>query len=111
MDRSSKKEKLSSQEKVVITDSSNFQFHAAYLAYLEAYNKTTDSEAKKYLNQNIIALQRNEIDYRTFYRNINQYRSIDRAQCQSKSSIRTQSKREWHNRMRKIERERRYENK
>lgn len=103
------KEKLGSQEKVVITNPSNFQFHAAYLAYLEAYDKNTDPETRKYLNQNIIALQKNEIDYQTFYRNINQYRSIDKAQCQAKSSIRTQSKREWHSLMRKIEREKRYE--
>lgn len=109
MDKNNKKEKSDSQGKVVITSPPNFQFHAAYLAYLEAYDKTMDPEARKYLNQNITALQRNEIDYRTFYRNINQYRSIDKAQCRSKLSIRTQSKREWHNRMRKIEREKRYE--
>ncbi|MEM1530804.1 MAG: hypothetical protein QXL20_03500, partial [Candidatus Bathyarchaeia archaeon] len=63
----------------------------------------------EFLNQNIIALQQNKIDYQTFYRNISQYRQVDVSQLQNRVSIRTQSKSEWRNRMKRIERERRYE--
>lgn len=109
MSEESEKDKLDLERKVIIEGSSNFQFNAAYLAYSEAYDKAFDPDVRKYLNQNIIALQQNEVDYQTFYRNINQYRSISTAQYHSKSSIKTQSKGEWRNKMRKIEREKRYE--
>ncbi|MEM2565112.1 MAG: hypothetical protein QXQ42_05405, partial [Candidatus Bathyarchaeia archaeon] len=66
-------------------------------------------EVREFLNQNIIALQQNKIDYQTFYRNISQYRQVDVSQLQNRVSIRTQSKSEWRNRMKRIERERRYE--
>ncbi|MEM2183054.1 MAG: hypothetical protein QXH19_01840 [Candidatus Bathyarchaeia archaeon] len=105
----SEKNNLDSPKKVAISDLSNFQFHAAYLAYSEAYDKTTDPEVREFLNQNIIALQQNKIDYQTFYRNISQYRQVDVSQLQNRVSIRTQSKSEWRNRMKRIERERRYE--
>ncbi|MEM2320791.1 MAG: hypothetical protein QXS79_02760 [Candidatus Bathyarchaeia archaeon] len=94
--------------KVILKDSSNFQLRAAYLAYLEAYDKAVDPEVKKYLNQNIIDLQCNKIDYQTFYRNINQFRQIDSIQCQSKSSIRSLSKSEWRAKTERIEREKRH---
>ncbi len=109
MTEESEKDKLDLERKVIIEGSSNFQFHAAYLAYLEAYDKASDSDVRRYLNQNIIALQQNKIDYQTFYRNINQYRSISTAQYHSKLNIKTQSKGEWRSKMRKIEREKRYE--
>lgn len=105
----SEKDSLGSPKKVAIDNLSNFQFHAAYLAYSEAYDKTTDPEVREFLNQNIIALQQNKIDYQTFYRNISQYRQVDSMQFQNRVSIRTQSKSEWRNQMKRIERERRYE--
>ncbi|MBS7624885.1 hypothetical protein KEJ29_04830 [Candidatus Bathyarchaeota archaeon] len=96
-------------EKIIIDDLSDFRLRAAYLAYLEAYDNAVDEEIKKYLNQNILDLQQNRIDYETFYRNINRYRQIDNSQRQrSGLSIKTQSKSEWRNQMRKIERERRH---
>jgi hypothetical protein len=61
-------------EKLLIDNPSDFQFHAAYLTYSDTYDKT-DPEIKKRLNQNITALQQNQIDYPTFYKNINQYRA------------------------------------
>jgi len=103
------KNNLDSQKKILIDNPSNFRFHAAYLAYSDAYDKATDPEVKKYLNQNIIDLQQNKIDYQTFYRNISQYRQIDSSQYQYRSNIRTQSKSEWRDQMRRIEREKRHE--
>ena len=103
------KDKLDLQKKVLIDNPGNFQFHAAYLAYSDAYDKATDPKVKKYLNQNIIDLQQNKIDYQTFYRNISQYRQVDSSQYQYRSNIRTQSKSEWRSQMRRIEREKRHE--
>ncbi|MEM2341029.1 MAG: hypothetical protein QXX94_03425 [Candidatus Bathyarchaeia archaeon] len=98
-----------SQKKLLIDDPSNFQFHAAYLAYSDAYDKATDPEIRKYLNQMIINLRQNKIDYQTFYKNISQYRQIDESQCQYRSNIKTQSKSEWRSQLRRMEREKRYE--
>lgn len=97
--------------KVILKDSSNFQLKAAYLAYLEAYNRAVDAETKKYLNQNMIDLQHNRIDYQTFYKNINQFRQIDSIQCQFRSEIRSLSKSEWRAKAEKLEREKRYKRK
>jgi len=104
-------EETDPEGRVVLKDSSNFQLKAAYLAYLEAYDKTTDQEAKRYLNQIMIDLQYNRINYETFYRNINKFRQIDSAQCQSKSDIRSSSKSEWRAKMERMEREKRHRRK
>ncbi|MEM1515100.1 MAG: hypothetical protein QXH24_03515 [Candidatus Bathyarchaeia archaeon] len=101
-------EEAGPEEKVALKDPSNFQLKAAYLAYLEAYERTVDLEVKKYLNQNMIDLQCNKIDYWTFYKNINKFRQIDSSQCQFRSDIKSSSKSEWRAKMEKIGREKRY---
>jgi hypothetical protein len=83
-------------EKLLINDLSDFQFHAAYLKYCDAYDNTTDSEIKKQLNQNIIDLQKNQIDYPTFYNNITQFQSEASARYRyHRTPIKTQRKREY----------------
>ena len=94
-----------SQEKLLIDNPSDFQFHAAYLTYSNIYDKATNPETKKQLNQNIRALQQGQIDYSTFYRNIDQYRTEEGSQYSySRAFIRTQKKREWRRKMQKHER-------
>jgi hypothetical protein len=94
-----------SPEKLLIDNPSDFQFHAAYLTYSNTYDKTTNPETKKQLNQNIKALQQNEIDYPTFYRNINQYRTEESSQYNyGRTFIKTQKKREWRRKTQKHER-------
>ena len=96
-------------EKLLIDNPSDFQFHAAYLAYADIYDKTTNPETKKQLNQNITALQQNQIDYPTFYRNINQYREeASRNRGYDRASIKTQKKREWRRKAQKRERNKRH---
>jgi len=99
-----------SPEKLLIDDPSNFQFHAAYLTYSEIYDKITSSETKKQLNENLIALQKNQIDYPTFYKNINQYRIGESSPYRHSRSmfIKTQKKQEWRRETQKQERNRRY---
>jgi len=85
-----------SLEKLPIDNPSDFQFHAAYLTYSTIYDKATIPETKKKLNENIKALQENRIDYPTFYRNINQYRTEEGSQFDySRTFIKGQKKKEW----------------
>jgi hypothetical protein len=97
-------------EKLLIDNPADFRFHAAYLTYSNIYDKTTNPETRKQLNQNITALQQNQIDYSTFYRNISQYRAEEGGfqHGYGKTLIRTQKKREWHMKMQKRERNKRH---
>jgi hypothetical protein len=104
IDESSNKESTS-PEKLLIDNLSDFQFHAAYLTYSNTFDKTTNLETKKQLNQNIKALQQNQIDYPTFYKNISQYRTEDGSQySHSRTIIKTQRKRDWRRKMQRHER-------
>jgi len=96
-------------EKLFIDNPSDFQFHAAYLAYSNAFDRTTSIEIKKQLNQNIIAVQQNQIDYATFYRNIAQYRALDGTQHRfGRTFMKTQKKSDWRREMQKRERNKRH---
>jgi len=82
--------------KLLIDKPSDFRFHAAYLAYSEAWDKTTSQETRGKLNEIIEALSKNEIDYQNFYEKINQYRMSFRPEStRSRAYIETQRKREW----------------
>jgi len=96
MTEESKSNESASPEKLLIDNPSDFQFHAAYVTYSGIFDKTTNSETKKQLNDSIKALQENQIDYPTFYRNISQYRTEEGSQYgYGRSFIKTQKKREW----------------
>jgi len=98
-----------SPEKLLIDNPSDFQFHAAYLAYSDTYDKTTNLETRIQLNQNITALRQNQIDYPTFYKNISQYRVEDGSQHRyGRAFIKIQRKREWRRNSQKRERNRRH---
>jgi hypothetical protein len=91
--------------KLMIDKPSDFQFHAAYLTYSNTYDRTTNIETKKELNQNIRALQQSQIDYPTFYKNINQYRTEEGVQHDyGRAFIKTQKKREWRRKTQRHER-------
>jgi len=96
-------------EKLLIDKPSDFQFHAAYLAYSDIYDRTDSLEAKEQLNQNIKALQQNQIDYATFYRNINQFRTESNAQHRyDRATIKTQRKKDWRRQAERRERNKRH---
>jgi hypothetical protein len=98
-----------SPEKVLIDNLSDFRFHAAYLTYSDIYDKIANPETKKQLNQNIMALQQNQIDYPTFYKNIDQYRIGEGSQYSyGRTFIKTQKKREWRRKTQKRERNERH---
>jgi len=109
MSKESNNDESTSPEKLSIDNPSDFQFHAAYLAYSATYDKTTDPENKKKLNQNITDLQQKQLDYATFYRKINQYRAEASPQHgYRRTRIKTQRKREWRRKAQKREREERH---
>jgi hypothetical protein len=92
-------------EKLLIDNPSSFQFHAAYLAYSDTFDKITDSEARKKLNQNITALQQSQIDLTAFYENINQFRGENVSRYgYGRGLIKTQKKREWRRKTQRHER-------
>jgi ferredoxin len=94
-----------SPEKLVIDNPADFQFHAAYLTYSNTFDRVADTETKKQLNENITALQQGQIDYPTFYRNIDKYRVDDGASRDyGRALIKTQKKREWRRKTQKHER-------
>jgi len=95
-------------EKLLIDNPSDFQFHAAYLAYSETYDKTTNPETKTQLNSNIEALQQDKIDYRAFYNSISKYREEVASSQSRRPSIRTQKKREWRRKTQKSQRNKRH---
>ena len=103
------KSESASIEKLLVDNPSDFQFHAAYLAYSDAFEKSASPEAKKQLNQNITGLQQGQIDFSTFYRNIDQYRTATGFQpAYGRTMIRTQKKREWRRSTQKQERIKRH---
>jgi len=96
-------------EKLLIDNTSDFQFHAAYLTYSDTFDKTENLEIKNQLNLSIKALKDNQIDYPTFYRNISQYRAEASSQHPYRRTlIRTQRKREWRQKAQKRERNKRH---
>jgi hypothetical protein len=105
MTEESKTEKAPPPEKLLIDDSSNFQFHAAYVAYSDAFDRASAEESKKKLNESILALQKGKIDYSEFYRSISQFRPEERFQPGRGSAfIKTQRKRDWRRQTQKHER-------
>jgi hypothetical protein len=94
-----------SVEKLLIDDLSNFQFHAAYLAYSDAFDRTVDVEGKKRLNECILALQKTEVDFAGFYQNIGRFRGESGyLRDYGRSMIKVQKKREWRRKTQKHER-------
>lgn len=92
-------------EKLLIDDPSNFQFHAAYLTYSELFDKITNPETRKQLNDNITALKESGGDYAKFYQSIDRFRGGDVAQQGfGRAFIKTQKKRDWRRKTQKHER-------
>jgi hypothetical protein len=95
-------------EKLLIDDPSNFQFHAAYLVYSEAFDHA-DEEAKEELNQNLEDLKSSKIDLETFYVNISRYRKVEQMPRQGgKFTVTTQRKKDWRKKTQRQERIKRH---
>ena len=95
MSAESQNQETPQPEKLSIDNPSDFQFHAAYLAYSEAFDKTKDFETQMQLNQSIEALKQNQVDYQTFYANISKFRGSGSQNRYDRTLIKTQRKRDW----------------
>lgn len=107
------KSKLESNEeevtKLMIDKSSDFRFHAAYLVYSEAWDKTTSQETKIELNELMSSLSKEEISYSNFYKRIDQFRRPDsKHYAYPRTRIETQRKRDWRRKKAKKERNARH---
>jgi hypothetical protein len=94
-------------EKLLIDDQTNFQFHAAFLVYEEAFDKASDSSAKEDLNRYLMELKENKIDYESFYQDIARYRKLPMPR-QEKFTVQTQRKKDWRMKTQRQERIKRH---
>jgi len=97
-------------EKQMVDKPSDFRFHAAYMVYSDAWDRTSSSEAKLKLNEVITMLSEDKIDCETFYREISQYRGHTGPDQFSggRAFIETQRKRDWRRREQRDERNKRH---
>jgi len=94
-------------EKLLIDIPENFQFHAAYLVYADAFDKVRDDHARSELNRNIQELSENKIDPETFYANVSRFRKLD-APRQERFSMQTQRKKDWRKKTQRSDRIKRH---
>jgi len=85
--------------KLMIDRPSDFKFHVAYLAYSHAWDKTASQETRTKLNEIILSLSNQEVDYSTFYEEMGQYTgNISKHYAWPRDAIVTQRKRDWRKR-------------
>jgi hypothetical protein len=97
-------------QKQMIDKPSDFKFHAAYIVYSDAWDRTQSSDDKLKLNEAITMLAEDKIDCETFYRQISQYRGHTGPDQFSggRAFIETQRKRDWRRREQRDERNKRH---
>jgi hypothetical protein len=89
------KQEQPAPQKLLIDDTSNFPFHAAYLVYSDLFDKAISDDVKREVNTHITALKQNQIDLETFYRNVAHHRKLDATPRQERFSLQTQRKKDW----------------
>ncbi len=99
-------------QKLLIDRPFDFRFHAAYLVYSQAWDRTPSQEVKVKLNDLMTALSKEEIDYEQFYGQVNPYRADFNPEHYSggrkKTYIETSSKKDWRRKEEKNMRNQRY---
>ncbi len=96
--------------KQMIDRPTDFRFHAAYMVYSDAWDRTTSAETKLKLNEAITMLSEDKIDCETFYRQISQYRTHSGSNQfgSGRTFIETQRKRDWRRREERDSRNKRH---
>jgi hypothetical protein len=96
--------------KQMVDRPSDFRFHAAYMVYSDAWDRTSSSETKLKLNEAITMLSEDKIDCETFYREISQYRGHTGSDQfgGGRAFIETQRKRDWRRREERDSRNKRH---
>jgi len=101
--------KTQTATKLLIDKPSDFKFHAAYIAYSEAWDKIDSTNTRKELNDILTSLSNDERGYSHFYRALDDYRRGESRHYEfSRDKIETQRKRDWRQKQNKQERNSRY---
>ena len=85
---------------------SDFKFHAAYMAYSEAWDENRSDSTRAELNELISSLSTGKASYEEFYANLSQFRK-QRTEFR-RERIQSQRKRDWRMSEQKKERNARY---
>lgn len=85
-------ETIEAPEMLLIDNPSDFRFHAAYLAYTEAWTNNTESTVRRELNALLQTLY-TENNFPQFYQAINHYRTP--AEPPSRTRFKAKKKRAW----------------
>jgi hypothetical protein len=95
--------------KLLIDKPSDFKFHAAYLAYSETWDKIAAPDIKAELNGILVSLSKDEMDYSSFYRVLDDYRRHGSKHYEfSREKIETQRKRDWRQKQNRSQRNQRH---
>ncbi|MFA5363844.1 MAG: hypothetical protein WC325_01515 [Candidatus Bathyarchaeia archaeon] len=95
--------------KLLIDKPSDFKFHAAYLAYSETWEKITAPNTRKDINNILMSLSKDEMDYSEFYKLLDDYRRHGSRHFEfSRDKIETQRKRDWRQKQTRSQRNERH---
>ena len=95
--------------KLLIDRPSDFKFHAAYLSYSKTWDKIDSPDTKAELNDILVSLSKDEMDYSDFYRILDDYRRKGSKHFEfSRQRIETQRKRDWRQKQTRSQRNQRH---
>ena len=95
--------------KLLIDNPSDFKFHAAYMAYSKTWDKLSSPQTKNELNDMLVSLSKDEMDYSEFYRTLDEYRRQGSRHYEfSRERIETQRKRDWRQKQTRSQRNQRH---
>ncbi|MCW4033927.1 MAG: hypothetical protein NWF03_01035 [Candidatus Bathyarchaeota archaeon] len=98
--------------KLEIDKPTDFKFHAAYLAYSETFDKIGSPHTKSELNNMLVLLSKDKMDYQDFYRTLDDYRRQGSKHFEfSRDRIETQRKRDWRQKQNRSQRNQRHKGK
>jgi hypothetical protein len=98
--------------KLLIDKPSDFKFHAAYLAYSKTWDKIASPNTRTELNDMLLSLSKEEMDYSSFYRALDDYRRRGSKHYEfSRERIETQRKRDWRKKQTRSQRNQRHKGK
>ena len=96
-------------EKLEIDKPSDFKFHAAYLAYSKTWDKLHSPTTRAELNDILVSLSKDEMEYSDFYRTLDDYRRQGSKHFEfSRQRIETQRKRDWRQKQTRSQRNKRH---
>lgn len=103
---------LETVTKLEIDKPSDFKFHAAYMSYSKTWDKISSSRTRTELNDILVSLSKNKLDYSEFYKILDDYRRQGSRHFEfSRQRIETQRKRDWRQKQTRSQRNQRHKGK